>query len=89
MNDRICDTCPDFSGPRATEQNIHYARGFMQGVMFFENHKNSFDTESKMIDLLVALLKLRARARQGKDIGFVFQELERKFRLPPFGKKLP
>lgn len=89
MNNDICDTRPDFSGPRAIEQNIHYARGFMQGVMFFENHKKSFSTQRKMIDLLVALLKIRQKARQGKDIGFVFQELERKFRLPPFGKKLP
>ncbi len=89
MNDHICDTRPDRRDPRSTEQNIHYARGFMQGAMFFENHKKSFSTERKMINLLVALLKIREKARQGKDIGFVFQELERKFRLPPFGKKLP
>lgn len=87
MKDRICDTCPDFSGPRATEQNIHYARGFMQGVMFLDCHRKSFGTEKKMIDLLIALLKIRAKAKNGKDIGFVFQELEKKFRLVAHGGK--
>ena len=53
--------------------------------MFLDCHRKSFATEKKMIDLMIELLKIRAKAKNGKQLGFVFQELERKFRLPPHG----
>lgn len=55
--------------------------------MFLDCHRESFGTEKKMDDLQIALLKIRAKAKNGKDIGFVFQELEKKFRLVAHGGK--
>lgn len=72
----ICDTYPQSKADWALHQNIHYMRGFHQGVEFMLAHGLNFQSEETRNRLRDLLLSLREKSKRGERIGFVFQELE-------------
>ena len=70
----------DYDSQIAIEQDIHYTRGFAQGVWFMYMHGHEFNTKSKFYKLFNTLMKIRTLTKEGRKPKPIMCWLRQKFK---------